>query len=271
MSIYFTDLKWPEVEKIREKNPVIILPVGMIEEHGHHLPISCDTDIASYTARTVAEKIKDEIPVLLMPAIWTGYHGKPVSDFPGSIRLEAETFKNLVYDIVASLCRNAFSKILIINGHGHNPCILELVCREIGDKFDVYPILTNVWNMIGKEGARYRKSKQGGMAGHGDEQETAMMLAINEDLVDMSKALDESATFQNKFVAGDTFPEHEVIKVYWSSWALQGTRTGLLGDAAAATKDTGEKLFELVIRNYCDLIKLYYNHKYINHKYSNYK
>lgn len=262
MSIYFTDLKWPEIEKVKEKNPIIILPVGMIEEHGHHLPISTDTDVASYVARTVAEKIKDEIPVLLMPAVWTGYHGRPVSDWPGGIRLEADTLKNLVFDIVASLCRNGFSKILIINGHGQNPAILELVCREIGDKFNVNPILTSVWNMIGKEGARLRKSKQGGMAGHGDELETAFMLAINEDSVDMTKALDESATYHNKFVSGDLYPEHEMIKgVYWSSWAVQGSQTGILGDATAATKDTGEKLLELMIKNYFDLVTLYYNHK----------
>ena len=261
MSIYFSDMKWPELEEAKKKNTVILLPVGMIEEHGHHLPISTDSEIAAYVAKTVAERIKDEIPVLVLPTVWTGYHGVPVSNWPGSIRLEPATLKNLVFDICASICRNGFKKILIVNGHGQNPAILEMVCRKIADTFGVNPVLTSVWSMIGKEGAKIRKSKTGGMAGHGDELETALMLAINEDLVDMTKAEDETAVYHNKFVAGDLYPEHEMIKgVYWSTWAVQQSRTGILGDATAATKETGEKLLELMIKNYCELITLYYNH-----------
>lgn len=260
MSIYFADKKWPEIEDAVKRGSVIILPVGMIEEHGHHLPLSTDTEIATAVAIRVAKNISDRIPVLVLPAIWTGYHNRPVSEWPGGIKLEPETLMHLVYDVCASLCKDGFKKIVLINGHGQNPAILEIVCRKIFDVYNVNPILTSVWKMIGKEGAKIRKSEIGGMAGHGDEVETALMLAINEGAVDMTKAVDESAANHNKFIAGDLFPEHDMVSgVYWSTWAVQESKTGILGDATSATKETGEKLLRLIVKNYEELIALYYN------------
>lgn len=86
------------------------------------------------------------------------------------------------------------------------------------------------------------------------------MLAVKKDLVDMSKASNETCKYSNKFVAGDMWPKHETISgVYWSTWAVQETLTGIVGDATVATEDTGKKMIDLVINNLKDLIDLYYN------------
>lgn len=233
----------------------------MIEQHGHHLPVSTDLIIAQEVSRMVAERIKDDIPVLVLPAIPTGYHGNALTKWPGSIRLRPETLIDTAYDICASLCEGGFKKIAIFNGHGQNPPMLEIVCRKIADDYNVYPILTIPTGMIGKEGAKFRRSAVGGIGNHADEFETSLMLELREDLVDMSKAQDESTTYKSKFVAGDMYPEHEVIKgVYWSTFNVQKTENGVLGNPMPALKETGRKLLELIVNNYVELLEEYYAH-----------
>ena len=259
MPIYYVDKKYPEIVDAKEKNTLVIIPIGMIEEHGHHLPISTDTIIADEIAKLTAKRIQDEIPVLVLPPVWTGFHNKPVSDYPGALSLRPETLIDLVYDICASLCKDGFKKIFLLNGHGQNPPVLEIVCRKITDDFGVNMLMASTWKLIGKEGAKIRKSKVGGCGGHGDEVETSLMLAINKNLVDMTKAYDESCNYSNQFIAGDIWPEHETFGgVYWSAWAVQKTKTGLLGDASVATEETGRKFLELIVGNCCDLLRLYY-------------
>lgn len=259
MSIYFQDKSWPELKEAQQKNTMIILPVGMIEEHGYHLPVSTDNIIAEEIARLVVERIKDRLPVLVLPNVWTGYHGSVVAKYPGSIRVQPETLISLVYDICTSLCQAGFKKIVIINSHGQNPPMLEIVCRKIADDFVVNPILTYPMEMIGKQGGEIRKSKMGGAGGHSCEIETALMLALKEELVDMSKAVDDSTSYHSKFVAGDLYPEHEVIKgVYWSTFSIQKTTSGTIGDPTSATKETGNKLLEIILCNYEELLEEYY-------------
>ncbi len=260
MSIYFEDKTWPEIEEAQKNNALIILPVGMMEQHSYHLPVSTDTIIATEVARRVALRIKDRIPVLVLPALWTGYHGKAVAKWPGSISIEPETLIKLVYDVCSSICRGGFKKIVIINGHGQNPAMLEIVCRKIADDFGVNPISSMPTGMIGPQGAKIRRSPVGGAGGHSCEIETSLILAINEDLVEMDKAPDDSTTYRSKFVAGDMYPEHEVIKgVYWSTFAVQKTKSGAIGNAKPATKQTGEKLLEIIVDNYVELVEEYYS------------
>jgi creatinine amidohydrolase len=111
MSLYFQQLTSPQIEEAAKQDTLIILPVGQIEEHGPHLPLNCDCIIAEQTSRVVAEKICHEIPVLLMPTIWTAYSVKQVSRWPGLITFrEPETMIQMIYDILESLVKNGFRK-----------------------------------------------------------------------------------------------------------------------------------------------------------------
>ena len=65
-----------------------------------HLPIKTDAFIAEEVAKRVAEKIEDELPVLVMPTIWSGYSMKAVSRWPGTIRLKPETFINIIVNFL---------------------------------------------------------------------------------------------------------------------------------------------------------------------------
>jgi len=260
MSKWFGHLKMQEVKQAADKDALVLLPIGMYEEHGPHMPVSTDTMIAEYATKQLAERL--DIETVVLPAMWTGYHGGVVADFPGGIKLSPETLMGVVYEILMGLISNGFSKIMIINAHGQNPAILKIALRKVMDETGVAPILTYPMAMIGsKQANAIRKSAQGGIGGHAGEMETSLILAIDETLVDMSKAPDELCTYRSKFVAGDLFPEHEVVSgAYWSMFATQTTKTGVLGNASVATKQTGQKLWEIILSNYEELANEYYSH-----------
>ncbi len=73
MSIYFREKTSPEIGELVKKNALVILPVGTIEEHGPHLTVDADVSIAEDISREIGEMMKDEIPLVVMPAVWSGY------------------------------------------------------------------------------------------------------------------------------------------------------------------------------------------------------
>lgn len=260
---YYEHLRYPQIAELVEKDALILIPVGMLEEHGPHLPVSTDNIIASGVAKLVAQRIADRIPTVVMPCVFTGYHGQYVAKWPGSTTVRPESLYNYVYDMVDSLCKNGFKKFIFVNAHGQNPAILEMVCRRIADVHPAVPALTYAMGMIGSKGAQYRTSRQGGAAGHAGEVETSLVLALAPELVDMSQAKDETCPYISEFHRADLFPDQPSAgKVYWSSFHLQKPKHGILGDATTATQEKGQKWLDCIIDNYEKFVLEYYNFPY---------
>ena len=88
MSIYFAGQSRPKLQKAIDTNALIILPVGQVEEHDKHLPVPADTAIVQSTAQRLAEALADEdIPTLVMPAVWSDYSTKDMIRWPGTMRI----------------------------------------------------------------------------------------------------------------------------------------------------------------------------------------
>jgi len=261
MSLYFQHQTSPEIKEAAERNTLILLPVGQIEEHGPHLPLECDCIIARETARAVAVKISSEIPVLVLPTVWTAYTVQQVARWPGLITFrEPEPMIQMIYDILASLVQNGFQRIVIVNAHGNNPAILELACRKIGSDYDVFPALTYVLGMSKAIGSKVRKSEPGGCGGHAGEEETALLLHLTPELVRMERATDQDIVqYQTRFFPGDIYSEipDRVSGLYWSTWGVVESETGVYGDPTAATAETGKALFDEIVRNYVEFLREY--------------
>jgi len=249
MSFYFADKSWPQLKELIEKDTLIIFPIGQTEEHGMHLPVKTDAFIAEEVTRRLAEKIKDKIPVLIMPTVWSGYSMKQVAEWPGTIRLKPETFMNMIFDICSSLIDMGFKKIILISTHGNHTGMLRTVVRKIADEYGVYMALTFPVLMAKEEFEKISKAGKGGSC-HAGEYETSLMLYLAEGLVDMSKATNkDKLTFSSKF-----YPN----KVFWSTWGVQKSKTGIYGDPTVATKETGEKIMQAIVNSYAEFIKEFY-------------
>jgi creatinine amidohydrolase len=264
MPIYFHQLTSPEIKEAAVRESLIMLPVGQVEEHGPHLPLECDCIIARETAKAVADDIGDDLPILLLPTVWTAYSVRQVARWPGLITFrEPETMIQMIYDILASLIENGFKKIMIVNAHGNNPAILELASRKIGSDYDVFPAVTYVLAMSKTIGAKVRKSAMGGCGGHAGEEETAILLHLTPELVHMDRATDEDTVkYQTRFFPGDIYSEipGRVGGLYWSTWGVVSSNTGVYGDPTAATAETGKALFEEIVKNYQEFILEFYSH-----------
>jgi len=252
MSIYFKNLSWPQLQEAAERKTIVLLPVGQIEEHGKHLPVSTDEVIATEAAKAVAEAVADEVPVLVMPTIWTGYSVKQLTRWPGTIRVKPETLIALIVDVCASLIESGFDRIIVISSHGNHTGILRVVAREVADEHGVHLAITNPASMATGAFSRVRKSEAGGSI-HAGEYETSLMLHFGEP-TDMAQATDEDHFhYHTEFVSGDNFVGGS--KVYWSTWGLQESRTGAYGDATGASAKTGQVLMDAIVENYAKFVR----------------
>ncbi|NQU40052.1 MAG: creatininase family protein [Lentisphaerae bacterium] len=259
MSVLFAEKSWPQIKEYIDQNALVILPFGTLEEHGLHLPVNVDAVIAEQVAIRVAEAVQERYPTLVMPVAWAGYSIRKMNKWPGVISIRSEILVEAWFDILASLVKMGFKKLLCINGHGQNPEMIKLAARRISDEFDVHVVTSNSWGLAAETMKQIRKSEMGGCY-HGGEYETSLMLYFT-DLVDMRKATNEDIMkYRSDFYPGDMFGS-ATGGTFLSTWYVQESRTGVYGDPTEATKETGRLLVEGMVRNYAKLIDEYMNLK----------
>ena len=261
MSFYFQEKTWPELKEYLDRDALIILPVGEVEEHSLYLPVDCDARIASYLSAQLAEEIEEEIPVLVMPTVWSGYTPKYIRRFPGGIGLRPQVFIDMMHDICASIADMGFTKLFMLDCHGQHGPMLNVVTKLIADEYGYYytcatpiPFFTEAFNRI-------RKSAQGG-ASHACEYETSLLLHISPRLVKTELFTDADALkHHSRFVAGDATLGSQ--KVVWSTFGIQETRYGACGDPTGASGETGRIITEAFRKNAAEYMREYYFHKRI--------
>jgi Creatinine amidohydrolase len=119
------ELTWQDVDALDRDRTLFLLTVGMLEEHGPHLPIGADTFGVEYEARGVAERLARELPrwnVVVMPTVHYGSSGANqignVPIHPGTYGVRQSTLRSLIADIGAQVVQNRFRWVFVMNGHG---------------------------------------------------------------------------------------------------------------------------------------------------------
>ena len=126
-SVWLQELTWPEVAAYLESDDIAIFPVGSTEQHGPAGPLGVD----SYAAIALAEDAARATGVLVTPPLWFGDSPHHL-DFPGTLSLSTETLVAVAKDVVRSLARHGFRKVLVINGHkGTNIAGLTTALRSL--------------------------------------------------------------------------------------------------------------------------------------------
>jgi creatinine amidohydrolase len=152
----------------------------------------------------------------------------------GTLTLDFQTFYAVLRCVVRSLVKQGFRRVLLLNGHGGNIAALNVAVGELTREFDIPLATITYWRIVEKEYAAILERQT--TVQHACEAETSMVLALVPELVDMSR-LGEAK--------GPTEPElADVVdeEVYrWRSFASR-TATGVIGDAALASADKGERL-----------------------------
>ena len=179
--VWLETLTWPEArEKIDARWPVVV-PIGAIsKEHGAHLPLNTDFLVA----RELAQRIAEELPVIIAPVLTLGYYPAFVR-YPGTQHLRPETFQAMLTDVFDKLVRDGVRHIAVVNTGVSTEAPLRIVVREFYERTGVRVLTADIAS-LGKTSKALMRQKLGG---HGDEAETSMVLAIAPDAVRMGKAV----------------------------------------------------------------------------------
>lgn len=179
--LLFHELNRTELRE-RAARSLLVLPIGAVEQHGPHLPVGTDYFAVERVGRLAAERASANIPVLLAPTMPFGcsHHHLP---WGGTISLSTEVCFRTVFDLVSSLVEGGFLRIFLLNGHGGNEQVLQLVARDVAQQRRAYFTAASYW-ALGKEALRATGAFESGwVAGHAGAFETALMLAIRPELV----------------------------------------------------------------------------------------
>ena len=211
----------PEFRKfIKSKKPTVIIPVGSIEQHGAHLPISTDSDIVTDIASRLAKKCG----FVVFPTISYGVSWEHEPLF--NLSLKENNLKQMLHDIIISLRKNHIKKIIILNGHHGNLQVLDRI-RQLScvSTFSYWHFLNHEFD-------------------HAGFVETSLMLAISNK-VNMKKV--------KKGFITNGLSDKEKRKISNLATKRGGfpkvTKNGVWGDPTCATKKDGQKFLSEIIRN----------------------
>src|SRR2546427_108494 len=123
----YNRLTWPEMNEAIAAQKLVILPTGSTEQHGQHLPLDVDQFLCESVCLEIGRRAADR--VLVLPPISYGLNLHHI-DFPGTIHIEPETFIAFCLNITKSVAYHGFEKILLVNGHGSNRPLGDLVARK---------------------------------------------------------------------------------------------------------------------------------------------
>jgi creatinine amidohydrolase len=220
----------PDVDAL-PRDIVVLIPVASCEQHSLHLPVLTDSLIGGDVARRVHEKIPED--VLVLPVQWLGY-SQHHCRYPGTVSAISQTHLALMMDMVDSMVRHGFRKILLMNSHGGNGAGISVLLQRLMEKYqDDGTEFYSRWAWAGGEALDQIRELGGKGSGHSGETETSMILALRPDLVKTDR-LDADGEREGMRVPGvSSYHRFD-----------QRTAHGGVGDPRPATAEKGERMLQ---------------------------
>jgi creatinine amidohydrolase len=224
LSVHWEELTASDFrEGIRRSQGTCLLPFGIIEKHGPHLPLGTDLLDVRYAALHAAEREY----AIVFPEYYFGQIAEARHE-PGTVAYSRSLQLALLQETSDEMARNGCKKILVVNGHGGNEYLLPYFAQTQLDKPHDYVVY--VFDQRSPEKGGPPKKTKTDM--HAGESETSKMLVARPDLVHMDRANNESGADQNR----QKIPED----LYTGIWWYTRFPYHYSGDGSAATKELGE-------------------------------
>ena len=169
-------------EELREAaDSLVVLPLGATEQHGPHLATGTDFFTVQAVARAAAEEAGQSVPILVAPTLTFGSSDHHFV-FGATLSLSTETYYRVVRELVESLVKDGFSRIFLINGHGGNHELAELVARDVCLHHPVKVGAGSYWAIAWEALVASQAHVGRNLPGHAGDFETSVMLALRPDL-----------------------------------------------------------------------------------------
>ena len=253
----WSDLVTTDFASLDLGRAIAVLPLGATEQHGPHLPLSVDANLAHSMVQAATPHLPADLPVLFLPVQRIGYSPEHAA-FAGTISLKADTVMRLWTDIAESVSASGVNKLVLFNTHGGNVGLMDVVGRELRTRLGMLVYSVSWFNLPlhGPDGedilARFSPEEQR-FGVHAGQMETAMMLALKPRLVRQSKMQVFESSSQARAAAHRILGNGKSAKLAWAAQDLNPE--GAAGNAAAANVDDGMALLDAAGRALADLLK----------------
>jgi creatinine amidohydrolase len=246
----WAEMSWRDFEAIDMAKTIAVLPVAAIEQHGPHLPVGVDAFIMEGYLRRAMARCPADLPVLFLPVQAIGKSNEH-GDYPGTLTLSAETAIRAWTEIGESIRKTGCRKLVIVNSHGGNVPLIDIVARELRVQHAML-VVSASWHRFGyPDGLFAPQERVHGI--HAGDAETSLMLAFRPDTVN-HEAIDNfvprSLAIERDFL---WLRATQPIGFGWMSQDL--SPAGAMGNAAAATPAKGEACADYGATAFVELLR----------------
>jgi creatinine amidohydrolase len=251
-SRFWADLRTTDFAALDAAATVAILPVAATEQHGPHLPLSVDRDLADAIVAHALPLLAHELPVLVLPTQEVGYSPEH-AQFPGTLTLPAAAVIANWVAIGEGVARAGVRKLLIFNSHGGQASLLDVAARELRTRCNLITYGCSWWNLpLGDEVNGLFTPDEHRFGVHAGEIETSLMLALRPQLVRMQEAENFSSTSRERAARYPVLGNGRSAKL---GWAMQDYNPrGAAGNAAGATVAKGQAVLDAAARELARLL-----------------
>jgi creatinine amidohydrolase len=237
-SRFWADYTAREFAAMERGQLIAVLPIGATEQHGPHLPVRVDQAILDGIIRATVPMIPADVPALFLPTMPVGKSNEHTR-YPGTLTFSAQTLMAMYMDLGDSVARAGVKKLLILNSHGGQIAVMEIVARDLRIRHDMI-VVTAGCGFSAPPGLLSEHESRYGI--HGGDAETSIMLALHPDLVQMEHARNFRSRAEQFAQGNKHLGLTPTARIAWQAQDMNSA--GVCGNAAIATVDKGQSLID---------------------------
>jgi creatinine amidohydrolase len=232
LPVKYEELTAPDfVKAVAKSEATCLIPLGVIEKHGPHLPLGTDLlNVRLVALRAAQQEYTIVFPEYFFSQIFEARHQ------PGTLAYSQELMWEVLEETCDELGRNGIKKIILVSGHGGNNSFLPYFCQAQLARRKDYAVYLYRPTGDPEAEARVRKMRKTTTGGHADEEETAVMLVNRPELVHLERAKDQSGADQKRLT--------ELPDFYTGIWWYASFPNHYAGDGSPASRELGEVLIQ---------------------------
>ena len=243
---FWSDLSTADFHALDRSRTIAVLPVAATEQHGPHLPLSVDTDIANGLVAAALPHLPDDLPALFLPTQAVGFSPEHAR-FAGTLTLKADTVLRLWTEIGESVAASGVKKLVLLNAHGGQVGLMDLVARDLRARLGMLVYSINWFNLpltgpAGEDVNALFSADEHRFGIHAGDIETSIMLALGPQRVRMPQAEYFRSTSQDRAQRFALLGNGRSAKLGWQMQDYNAN--GAVGNAAAATAEKGQAVLD---------------------------
>ena len=225
--------------QLDHENLIAVLPVGAVEQHGPHLPLSVDQAIIDGLVESAVSRLPDDIPALFLPTMPIGKSNEH-SEWLGTLTFSSQTLIAMWTEIGDCVAAAGVRKMVFLNSHGGQIAPMDIVARDLRVKHKMLTVAANWFGMGMPNGVFSEAENRFGI--HAGEMETSVMLALHPEHVQMAHARNFHPAIVNIARENIHLGLSTAGKLGWQAQDMNPA--GACGNAAAATAEKGKQVIE---------------------------